>query len=264
MSGDDSYNSSTGIWTAPYTGRVKIEAVCELGNTHSTTFISIKRNNSGTTGAGEIVRGAYTSAIVADISQEIEVTQGDQISIHRYHDGAADNLGSTAIVNRVSFTRVAEYSAGQSANFGLATSTEYGLVKAPRVIHALSGTGTNNVYTDVGVDTIDLEVGTWILEMGVTKRITYSGTLNTDYGAQLAIGIHDAANNFIGAGATSACARSSSAANRLRGQVVNTTVADVTSPITINLVARIIVENFGATITNLSYFNGYIKATRIS
>lgn len=185
-------------------------------------------------------------------------SQDYRLAIHR------QNNTGTSITLAFDTAYLGVGAPGNIAQVPLATSDAPGIVQVPKVIHSLSGTGTNGGYTDVGVDTIDLAVGTWILEIGVAKRITYSGTLNTDYGAQLAVSIHDAADNFIGSGATSACARSSSSANRLRGQVVNTTVVDVTSPITINLVARIIVENFGATITELAYFSGYIKATKIA
>ncbi len=186
VSGDDSYNSTTGIWTSPFTGRVRITAVAEIGGSRTTNFMSIKKNNSGTTSTGEVVRGEITSSVVSSVEGEITVVSGDQISLHRFHDGAASTLGTTAAFNRVSFTRVADYSAGQPIGFGVAEGEQYGLTRAPKVTVVPF---TDTSYTPGNNATFcnqTFEPGTYILDCTVTvepSALNTTGRMNIEISA---------------------------------------------------------------------------------
>lgn len=109
-----------------------------------------------------LVQYSNNRFVIDDI---IQVSKNDVLDI-RFNGGPIDLLGSGGR-DKVVLTRVPDYSAGQPAGFGLASATNYGLVKAPvgfRAVQQVSAShgGSGPVqYLDVSGGTEFDDLGLW-------------------------------------------------------------------------------------------------------
>lgn len=125
---------SAGIWTSPYDGLVRVRAqvstAATIGANGSSLLIKLN-NQDQNNNTGEIIRNVQTNTQFFQIEADIPVVKGDQLSIHWYNfSGGTQNLTNFNTHNRVSFVRVADYSAGQPVGFGIAENSRPGLIKS--------------------------------------------------------------------------------------------------------------------------------------
>lgn len=112
-SGGD-YDSSTGVFTVPYTGKYHFESRVEvdtvLGSTEYAGLV-FKSGNTGTTSTGIVSEAwEYGGDPRVRNSDIMYLTAGDTISVHCYTSGA-ETLQTQASKTRLSISRVSDFSA---------------------------------------------------------------------------------------------------------------------------------------------------------
>jgi hypothetical protein len=148
------FTNTSGKITIPANGYYKITTQWDWNNTSVGGPVIYIVKDSVIMRSAAIPISTADNCDIAEMTLECE--KGEQIWVAHSSSNASETIKGGAARSYLEITRLAEYSAGQPAGFGLATATEYGLVKkAGGVVWTeakqdLSSTGpyTSTAYTE--------------------------------------------------------------------------------------------------------------------
>ena len=172
----NSYNNSTGFWTTPVNGfykiNVRLRMLIDVGQN---VGVIIKKNsanyssNFSTTNSGT---GVVSS------SDTLYLQKGETINIAASFGGTGNkDVTGTTFYNIFTIERVADFSAGQSIGFGLASGTKPGLVSSES-----EGDWTPVVKVGTTAQATSTAVGSWYRigkQVTVMFRVVISGVSGT-------------------------------------------------------------------------------------
>ncbi|MDB4725787.1 hypothetical protein OAF54_00030 [bacterium] len=126
------YDSSTGVWTAPFTGEVTVSGTIAGNATSTYMWPILKLNDAAESFNANVYRvgGKEDGREYADFNWTVPVSEGDTLSIHCYWSGTSSTVQGGVARTFASFVRVADYTAGQAVGLGLADADNAGLVTA--------------------------------------------------------------------------------------------------------------------------------------
>jgi hypothetical protein len=144
---DDSslYNSSTGVYTVPATGKYEVTASARFGSISNNNGLRliVKKNDQTTSSTGRIAYREATDDEALDISlnEKFYLEAGDEISIHISQTNgttATRTLSTIAAFTRLVINRIPDLSAEAPIGFGESTDKNLGLVYKNRIIEKVS------------------------------------------------------------------------------------------------------------------------------
>lgn len=196
--------NSSGTFTVQAAGQYRVRAQLQYSTSSipNAITLTIKRNGTG------LYSSNYQTgdSIVMMAEGIVSCDPGDEIVVEK--SGTPSSFNPADNVSFINIERITDYSAGQPVGFGVATDTNYGLVRGGRVPsntdgsnptgylgEIIEGTTVSNVsMTDsvaTNYDSITLTPGTWLMygqvyfnETGVSTlpqtRLSISDTSNTE------------------------------------------------------------------------------------
>jgi hypothetical protein len=162
----DDYNDGEGFtringnsWTVNFTGKVRVSS--QVYNSGTTTPAAARLNvrvngTEQSTGTGGWSQNGIS------MSQTINVTAGDTLDMYLLSN-AGQTIQSGIDATFVTFDRLADYTAGEPTGFGVATETNYGLVKAPSVVTGSAYSTVDLVAGAANISSMTLTPGKWIV-----------------------------------------------------------------------------------------------------
>ena len=165
------YDTATGIYTIPADGVYRIESTARI---LTTTHDILTQIQVGGTIVSNMSMGLGAVRSQAETSIILELTAGQEVRVSiNNNSGTTTTMEWGSTVNAFIVTRLADYSAGSAAGFGLATATSAGLIPATTPQTALTFSSTHTGWTvqrAVGVAYSDTN-GVWRLKFNISALV---------------------------------------------------------------------------------------------